>query len=52
MERNSITKESFNFSQVPYNWALCYISECGRKEECMRYQVLHSFGKAVLYICG
>lgn len=39
MERNSITKETFNFSQLPYNWALCYISECNRKEERMRYQV-------------
>lgn len=29
----------FNFKQVPYHWALCYLSECGRKEECMRYQV-------------
>ena len=39
MERNSIVKESFDFNQVPYNWALYYISECSRKEECMRYQV-------------
>ena len=39
MEKNSIVKESFDFNQVPYNWALCYISECSRKEECMRYQV-------------
>lgn len=39
MEKNSIVKESFDFNQVPYNWALCYISECCRKEECMRYQV-------------
>jgi len=31
--------KSFKFSQVPHNWALCYISECSRKEECMRYQV-------------
>ena len=33
MERNSIIKESFDFNQVPYNWALCYISECSRMEE-------------------
>ena len=33
MERNSIVKESFDFNQVPYNWALCYISECSRKEK-------------------
>lgn len=29
----------FNYKQVPYHWSLCYLSECGRKEECMRYQV-------------
>lgn len=29
----------FDFSQIPYNWALCYIAECSRKEECMRFQV-------------
>lgn len=28
-----------DFKQVPYHWSLCYLSECGRKEECMRYQV-------------
>ena len=33
MERNSIVKESFDFNQVSYNWALCYISECCRKEK-------------------
>ena len=31
--------KNFDFRQVPFNWALCYISECGRKEDCMRYQV-------------
>lgn len=39
MEKNSIKEESFDFKQVPNNWALCYIAECSRKEECMRYQV-------------
>ena len=34
--------ESFNFKDVPYNWGLCYIAECSRKEECMRYQVCAS----------
>ena len=29
----------FNFKQVPHHWSLCYLSECERKEECMRYQV-------------
>lgn len=31
--------KTFNYNQVPYGWTLCYISECNRKEECMRYQV-------------
>ena len=32
-------EKDFDFKQVPYNWPLCYLSECGRKEECLRYQV-------------
>lgn len=32
-------EEFFDFSQVPKRWALCSLSECDRKEECMRYQV-------------
>lgn len=31
--------ENFNFSDVPEDWTLCYVSECGRRDECMRYQV-------------
>lgn len=31
--------EDFDFRQVPRNWALCYVSECPRKGECLRYQV-------------
>ena len=34
--------KSFNFKDVPYNWALCYIAECSRKAECMRYQMCAS----------
>lgn len=30
--------KDFSFSLVPDGWALCYLSECGRKEECLRYQ--------------
>lgn len=30
---------SFDFGQVPDRWALCGLSECSRKDECMRYQV-------------
>lgn len=32
-------EKDFNFSQVPHGWALCYLGECKRKEECMRYQM-------------
>lgn len=28
----------FDFSQVPFNWPLCYISQCPRHSECLRYQ--------------
>ena len=31
--------KTFDFKGIPYGWAFCYISECSRKEECMRYQV-------------
>ena len=31
--------ENFDFSQKPNGWALCYIAECSRRHECMRYQV-------------
>lgn len=30
--------KDFDFKQVPRNWALCYVSECPRKDECLRYQ--------------
>ena len=31
-------EKDFDFKQVPYHWSLCYVSECERKEECLRYQ--------------
>ena len=31
--------KDLNFSMVPHGWALCYLGECKRKEECMRYQM-------------
>ena len=31
--------KELNFSMVPHGWALCYLGECKRKEECMRYQM-------------
>lgn len=30
--------KDFNFKQVPRSWALCYLSECPRHAECLRYQ--------------
>lgn len=32
-------EQDFNFKQVPKQWAICYVAECPRKDECMRYQV-------------
>ena len=46
--------KDFNFSQVPRSWALCYVSECPRKEDCLRYQAclaappIKYFGKCVM----
>ena len=31
--------KDFDNSKIPYNWAMCYLSECSRKDECLRYQV-------------
>ena len=31
--------KDLNFSMVPHGWALCYLGECKRKEECMWYQM-------------
>lgn len=33
------TNKLLRYGDVPYGWALCYIKECTKKEECMRYQV-------------
>ena len=27
-----------NFQQIPFNWPVCYVAECSRREECLRYQ--------------
>lgn len=32
-------EKTIDFNQVPFEWTLCYVSECSRKDECMRYQV-------------
>lgn len=39
--------KTFNYNQVPYGWTLCYIHECSRKDECMRYQVCKLAPKGV-----
>lgn len=31
-------QNDFDFSQVPFNWPLCYLSQCPRHEECLRYE--------------
>lgn len=40
---NMIDKD-FDFSKIPYTWAMCYLSECSRRDECLRYQVCMSAG--------
>lgn len=46
--------KDFDFNKVPRSWALCYVSECPRKEDCLRYQVcltappIKYFGKCVM----
>ena len=45
-------EQDFNFRQVPENWAICYVAECPRKDECMRYQVyLHAPQGRVYHKC-
>lgn len=42
----------FNFKQVPRNWSLCYLSECPRHDECLRYQAcLHAPDGRVYHRC-
>ena len=46
--------ENIDFRQVPRGWALCYVSECPRKSECLRYQaclqapLIRYLGKCVM----
>ena len=37
--------KDFDFKQVPYGWAMCYVAACPRKDECLRYQVYLSSPK-------
>ena len=32
-------EKNFDYSQLPHNWPICYVADCPRKAECMRYQV-------------
>ena len=32
-------EKTFDFRQVPDGWTLCFLADCPRREECMRYQV-------------
>lgn len=32
-------EDKFNFKQVPQDWAICYVPQCPRKDECLRYQM-------------
>lgn len=40
--------KDFDFSQIPHHWALCYVSECPRKQECMRYQACLQLPKGTI----
>ena len=37
-KQESMDKD-LNFGIVPHGWTLCFLGECKRKEECMRYQM-------------
>lgn len=42
----------FDFSQVPFNWPLCYVGQCPRHEECLRYQAnLHAPKQVTTHPC-
>ena len=39
--------KSFDFSQVPDNWAICHLADCARCDECMRYQAFMAAPKNI-----
>lgn len=43
--------KDFDFKQVPYGWALCYVEACPRKDECLRYQVYLSLPGRIVNKC-
>ena len=42
-------EKDFNFKQVPRYWAVCYVADCPRKAECMRYQACLSAPEGRVY---
>lgn len=36
---------NLDFREIPFDWVVCYVSECPRKQECMRYQVCQRMPK-------
>lgn len=43
--------KDFDFKQVPYGWAMCYVEACPRKDECLRYQVYLSLPGCMVNKC-
>ena len=43
--------KDFDFKQVPYGWAMCYVEACPRKDECLRYQVYLSLPGRMVNKC-
>ena len=44
--------KDFSFKDVPYGWALCFLTECPRKDECLRNQIyVHAAQKRTLHPC-
>ena len=39
--------KDFDHKQVPFDWLLCYVSDCSHREECMRYQVCQQMPEGV-----
>lgn len=39
--------KGFDFSKLPYSWAMCYLSECSRKEECPYFHPIRKVQVAI-----
>ena len=45
-------ENDFSFKQVPRGWAICYVPDCPRHDECLRYQAyLHAPEGRVYHKC-